>query len=358
MAQIKVLILYRGKLSEPRGTPIRVSHFVSRLASHPTLDLSVFSWDKIPPVDGKYFYLDNNHVKDIKKICAYIKKNHIQVVIGYIASSLYYLIPIKLLTGVKIIYESQGFIEEEARAYGDIGFLKYYFFKILFGASYWMCDTIVTSEGPHTIKKFLKYNKNTVDLYGGVDLSVFSPDVSHGVYIKKDSKIIIGYAGNARVWQGLDFLVDSYGKISSESDDFRLALALSEKREYDRSIEVVGPLPNNEVPKFMIDCDILVIPRPDMPAMRYAVSGKLIEYLGMGKAIIVSNVGDVEKVITHGVNGLIYTAGDMNEFIKCIFLLRNKKKRDYLGANALKTAQDYTWDKLAIRLIDEVHKLT
>lgn len=357
MNKIKVLILYRGEASLPRGTPIRVANFVRCLDKEKTIDLCLFSWDKIFLGIKKHYNLTNNHVKDLWRLISYIRINKIEVVVGYIASSLYYLVPIKIFTNAKIIYECQGFIENEARAYNSISFSKFYLQKMFFGLAYRVCNLIVTSEGPSTIQILKRYNSHVVDLYGGIDLNVFCPDFPSGNYIKKDGRIVIGYAGNARIWQGLDFLIDAYRKLLEIDHNFRLALLLSENKNYGSDIEVFGPLANTQVPGFLVDCDILVIPRPDIIWMRNAVSGKLIEYLGIGKPIISSRVGDADKILKSGVNGLIYIPGDTDDFIKCVLTLRDEKLRREFGNKATLLAKEYTWEILSKRLVDEIHRL-
>lgn len=357
MKKIKVLAFYRGKIFESRGTPIRIFNILSRLETSESIDLSVCSWDKDAGCFSKHLFLDNNHIEDLKKIISYVKKNKIDIIIGYTASSLYYLPFLKFLTSAKIVYEMHGFMEDEALAYGSIGKIKYKLMKIAFGFIYRLCDLITTSEGPSTESILKKYNDSILTLSGGVNLSEFTPFASSGGFINKDGKIIIGYAGNARVWQGLDFLIDGYRKLNKITNKFKLALLLSEKKDFGPEIEVINSIPNNEVPHFLVDCDILVIPRPDIPATHIGFPSKLSEYTAMGKALVVSNVGDMDKFLVHNDSGLIYKAGNTDEFIKCILSLEDEAFRNKLGKEALKVASSLSWESIVSRLIDRLSKM-
>lgn len=356
MEKIKILAVYRGRIFEHRGTPIRVRSLLTQLNSNDYLDLAVCSWDKTQGNFSKHFTLTNNHFQDIKQIYHYIKNNKIDVVIGHTVATSYYLVPLKLLTRAKIILDMHGLVEDEAREYGDIGLLRYWLLKLWYGFFYWTCDLITTCSQSVT-DILLKYNRHTVTMCGGVDLSLFNPNVPSGGYIKKDGRIIIGYAGNARTWQGVDFLVEVYKKLSIHHNDFKLAMLMSEKWGEDMNLEIIGPLPNEDVPKFLIDCDILVIPRPLTSVAKISFPSKLPEYLAMGKAVIVSNTGDMDKVITSGINGLLYTPGNAEELMNNLLALRDKNLRERLGAEAVKTAQQLSWERLADFLVDNIRKI-
>ncbi len=353
---IKILSIYRGKIFQNSGTPIRVRHLCLELEKNPKIDFSLFSWEKESGLFSKHLYLSNDHLEDLKKIYKYVKDNDIEVVIGHTTSSSYYLAPLKFLTKAKLVLEMHGLEEEEAREYGDISFIKYWFLKIWHSFFYFLCDLITTCSDSVT-KIVGRFNRNSVSMCGGVDLNFFNPLVPSSGLIKKDDKIVIGYAGNARVWQGVEFLVESYEEILKKTNDFKLCMLMSERKNFLAGIEVVGPVPNEEVPGFLVDCDALVIPRPLSPVTKISYPSKLTEYLAMGKAVVVSGVGDMDLVVKNGVNGLVYKAGDREAFIKAVLSLRDKGLRGQLGKEARKTAENMSWPILGEFLVDKVKEI-
>lgn len=356
MKKIRVLAFYREKIFTTRGTPIRIFNLLSRLEKHSDIELSVFSWDKDATIFHDHHTLSNRHLRDIKEISSYARKNKIDVIIGYTASALYYTIPLKFLTQSKISFESHGFIEDEALEYGDVGKLKYWIMKLFFGLAYWLCDFVMTSDGPSVGAVLLKWNKKVLMLTGGANLQTFKPDALSSNHIKKDEKIIIGYAGNARIWQGVDFLVETYKELLKKNSNYRLVLLMSEEKYFGKDVEVFGPVPNEEVPGFLVDCDILIIPRPRTLVTSIGYPSKLTEFLAMGKVVVGSNVGDMDKIIQSGENGLIYTAGNKQELIECLLKLQNKELREKLGTKGRETAQTMSWDSLVVKMVDYLRK--
>lgn len=358
MTPTKILAIYRGKVLLNRGTPIRVRSLLTHLNGMESTELTVASWDESAPVFSRHIVLTNNHIDDLKKLYRYVKDNKIAVVVGHTVATSYYLIPLKFLTGVKIVLEMHGFGEEESREYGDIGLMKYWVVKLWSIFFYSLCD-LITSCSKSVTDILLRYNFRSETLCGGVDRDRFNSSVASGNFFKKDSRIVIGYAGNARMWQGLDFLIAAFKKISEQTNDFRLVLLLSERKGLvnDGVAEVFGPVENEDVPKFLTDCDILIIPRPDTPVTRISFPSKLPEYLAMGKAIVASNLGDVDQIIVPGVNGLLYTPGNQEEFIGKVLSLRDAELRRRLGAGAAETAQKLSWDRLARTWLEYIQKI-
>ncbi|MAF59733.1 MAG: glycosyltransferase [Candidatus Pacebacteria bacterium] len=355
MKKIKVLAIYRGDILANRGTPIRVRSLLSRVEDDERIDLTVASWSEDEGCFDNHMRLTNNHLDDLKQLLSYVRKNKVDVTIGHTISASYYLLPIKFFTGSRIFLEMHGFIEEEAREYNSISWFAYIRMKVWNAIFFFFLDFAVTCSKSITdiIKK---YNRKVVSLCGGVDISLFNPDAKSSGLLKRDDKIVIGYIGDAMKWQGLPFLVNSYKKLLEKDKDFRLAILTSERNKIEESegIELFDAVPHAEVPGFMIDCDILVIPRPLTRVTKISYPSKLTEYLAMGKAIVVSRMGDADQAIEHGVNGMLYIPESESEFLETLLRLKDKKTRVSLGENAYNTAKNMSWERLSKRFADYI----
>lgn len=360
MKKINVLSVYRSPLLENRGTPLRVKSLIRE-----GMKDSLFAWhtctlDARSPLGLPHITITHAHVDDIKKIREFIKQHDIDVVIFHSVAASFYLPFVKFGTRARMVLEMHGFREEEELLYGGISKYKYWRDKFFYSVIYRLSDLITTCSISAT--EYLKrYNKNVVSVYGGVNLDLFNPEVKSGGYIQKsEGTIVVGYAGDGKKWQGLPFLYTAFEKLVEKYPQFRLALLLSEKRTTpDKAyIQVTDALPHEKVSSFTIDCDVLVLPRIISRVNELTYPSKFMEYMAMGKAVVVSRTSDMHKIIVDGENGLTFNPEDTEGFIEAMGKLTDPALRKKLGENAVKTAVGgYTWDIQGKIFLDALKKL-
>jgi glycosyltransferase involved in cell wall biosynthesis len=360
----KILAIYRDYLSYERGTPLRVKSILSELAKDRDIRLYTASRDETPPVPSSgHLVLGTNNVSNILSLSKYARDNGIELMIFHTISAGYYM---PFVAGfnpsVKRVLEMHGFSEEEGKLYGDLSTYKYYRNKLFYSLIYFLSHSITTCSDTAK-EKLQSINKNTNVVYGGVDVHKFSPqhiDRERGLFTKRDT-IIIGYSGNARVWQGLDFLLDAFSELVERDSRFHLHLLLSEKVDRAKIINIrnteLFPKTSHEgAAKFNAHCDVLVIPRRENTVNKLSFPSKLMEYLAMGIPVVVSKTSDMHKIIKHNENGMLFEPGDINGFIDCLMQLRDPQLRARIGKNGLETAQNYSWpvqSKLFAEIIKE-----
>ncbi len=344
---IKVLFVYRDYFSRNRGTPLRIKSLIKEVLKDDELSVYTASRDEENIFKSPHLCLSTQNLKNIYLIHQFIKKNEIDVVAFHTISGGYYLLPLWLLGGrYKRVLEMHGFFEEEAVLYNDITFFKYYRNKFFYSLIYRMSHLITTCSETAT-STLRKYNKNTHTIFGGVDLHLFSKALNFELKKDINSEIILGYAGNGRKWQGLEFLLKAFAELNNKDDSFTLRLLLSEKFNLPKTKNVLiyPALYHEEVWRFNAECDVLIIPRPNNTVNKLSFPSKLMEYLASGKPVIASKTSDVHKIITHKESGMLYDPDDIQGFIECCEALKDPAVRKKIAINGYNLAKNgYTWE--------------
>jgi len=76
---------------------------------------------------------------------------------------------------------------------------------------------------------------------------------------------------------------------------------------------------------------------------------KLFEYMSMGKPVIVSDAGNLIKLVKNGVNGYRIKVNDSEDLVgKILKLYKNKKELQKIGKNNRRECiKKYSWAKIA-----------
>ena len=184
-----------------------------------------------------------------------------------------------------------------------------------------------------------------------VDTELFKPRRRP---LASDAPFVLGFHGRLRPWHGFSTLVDVIEQLVDRGHPVRLELigrgdfaAEVEGRLPDESWSHVGWVPHDEVGLHVARFDAMALTYPkDAPC--YFSPLKLLEAMACGVVPVVPALGDLESVVRHGENGLVYPAGDDDQLTESIErLMMEKPLRNALAIAAVETAQDRSWQALA-----------
>lgn len=345
-SKLKVLSIFRESYELNRGTPIRVRNIIKTIATFEEFDLYTATKDPSCDFSLDHLELDNLNFKNLLKLKDFVKSKQINIVIFHTMSSALYALPLKILLpfkSYKTVLEMHGFLEEEAHFNGNISFFKYYFKKLYFCLIYKSIDLVITCS--QTAADIIgKYNKNTLPIYGGI----FLPDAELPIKVKKGNtgQISIGYSGNNRGWQGLDFLIAAFKVLRKTSENFKLNLMLSKKKEFEciDGINYFSSGNQQQASEFNLDNDILVIPRLKNKVNEISFPSKLFDYLHSGNPVVASDVGDLSQILRPGEDILLFKPGDTEDFLRCIKKLEDNEFRTMIGTNGRKVVlSKFNW---------------
>jgi glycosyltransferase involved in cell wall biosynthesis len=149
------------------------------------------------------------------------------------------------------------------------------------------------------------------------------------------------------------FVMLGEGKARGELESLIKELNLEE------NVFLHKPVPYENVPKYIAYCDIGILPFPNLNWWRVSSPLKLMEYLAMGKSVIVTNIEAHREVLNNSSCGIFIKSHEPEEIAEGIekaYHLRNKlRKMGKIGRELV--IRKYTWEKQAENLINFLESL-
>ena len=123
----------------------------------------------------------------------------------------------------------------------------------------------------------------------------------------------------------------------------------------DKQVEFAGPVPNDRVPEFYQSAKIAVVPSiVAADGDQEGLGLVAVEALGCGCATIVSDLPALGDVVTHGDNGLVFSAGDAAELQHRITsILDDGALYKHLAGNSRQSVIDkFDWQPVGARYLE------
>jgi len=163
----------------------------------------------------------------------------------------------------------------------------------------------------------------------------------------------IFYGGSFGKKDGLESLILAFEKICSQfpdtqliltgkgenKQDFEEIMSLIKISSFRHQIDYKGFLTSAQYHEALNSCDIFCVIRNNSSAANTGFPSKLAEYLATGRAVIVSDVGDVSTFLQDKVNALLIRPDSVEDLEFSIkYLIENPEKVDEIGFEGRKVA--------------------
>lgn len=192
---------------------------------------------------------------------------------------------------------------------------------------------------PYMMDNIIKYNIADINKYhfseNAIDCNFYSKSYKN---IKSDKSKVVLFYNSFKKWRNIDILIQSANEITSRYKDVTfLIVGARNPYEYNYAMSFVTNhdqikilFQSNDKELFYSFADIFVL-----PADYIFLNVSLLEAMSIGLPCIISNVQDVDKIITNGVNGITCNNKDVIALTEAIInLLDNEGERIRLGNNA------------------------
>jgi glycosyltransferase involved in cell wall biosynthesis len=201
----------------------------------------------------------------------------------------------------------------------------------------------------------------------GVDTEAFAPSPEARAEVRKKHGLgddfVVGYVGTFQRWHGVNELLSACEKLSQNGRPVKLLLIgpyFAEAKRFAEELGVgseaifVGPVPYQEVPKYINACDVLCAPYVPKLSKARSEGGigaplKVLEYMACSKPVVSSSVPPITEVVRNGSNGLLVPPGDVYSLSRAIqSLVEDKTMGESIGRKAREEViVNYSWRSLA-----------
>lgn len=178
--------------------------------------------------------------------------------------------------------------------------------------------------------------------------------------------IQISYLGGFWNVDGVAVLLRAAAKLAAQGVLFKLVIsgaavadkdcddvpALVRDLRLEQRVVLTGWLPTDQVIACMSAADILVVPKIDHIINQAGVPTKLAEYCAMGRAIVVSQIGDISLYLQDGKNAFFCQPGDELSLSEALQkLIADQSLRNDLASNARAAAvESFDYKSAACRI--------
>lgn len=189
----------------------------------------------------------------------------------------------------------------------------------------------------------------------GVDLGIFPYREN---YNEEHTNRSVVYVGTLTKVRRMDFLIRVFGKVIHEIDDAVLyvigdstdpndveaLISEAKKIGVDKSIIFTGRLPREKALEYVDRSQVCVSPFFPIPILNSTSPTKLIEYMAMGKAVVVNDHPEQRLVISESGGGICVSWNE-EDFANAIIMLLTHptlaREMGVRGRNYVKEKRDY-----------------
>ena len=192
----------------------------------------------------------------------------------------------------------------------------------------WICSnaarTIVVSTPLKTyLESIAVPSSQCTVMPNGVDPDRFAPQPKDAQLLRElcipPQSFVVGFTGVLRPWHGLELLLEAAARLIARGlslvvlivgdGPYRLEMQQEIlRRGLQSSIRITGRVPHEQVPGLVALFDVAVSPRSTF----YASPMKVIEYMALGKPVVVPATPNFLDIVDDQVNGMTFKDADID----------------------------------------------
>ncbi len=250
------------------------------------------------------------------------------------------------------------------------------FFQLLLNMAAKLSDfssdgvTVITPAMLHHLESIRgkRFTKPVGIWSSGVNIELFNPDripprEIDSIRSKFKAKFLVLYHGSIVQGRGLEETVSAMKYLRNFEGELKLILLgggklvpkllrLVEMEDLKNLVNILEPVPIEQVPFYIAASDVGILPMPDSPKRATSSYIKLLEYLAMNIPVILTDIEAHRLVVDKSKFALFIKNSDPEEIAKGIRMAyENRDQLSFSAKDARKLVQNkFTWEKQAEKL--------
>ena len=180
---------------------------------------------------------------------------------------------------------------------------------------------------------------------------------------KNPDPFTVGFVGSLKPWHGLSHLVNTFAQLHQRLPQSRLLIvgdgpqrdslqADLAQRDLSNVTHLTGAVSPTEIPALLAAMEVAVAPYPANLDFYFSPL-KVVEYMAAGLPVVVSDLGQLAHLVTHGQTGWLCPPGDEEALAAALeHLYHSPELRQRLGqAGRQYILAHHTWEKVAERIL-------
>lgn len=339
------------------GTPEKVLEQYFDVKPLPNFHIKLFS--------AKFSRYESNEFLYLGALSWIVKKHRIQnfdYIITRDPAFLPYLFLLKILTRIKIVYQSHNFYVDLKKRpdLNPANRIKHHILERLFIP--FLNGMITLQESQKEI--YRQYFK--IPIFAGHPGLIAIQNSPIDRFKKKQ----IAYIGSFQAFKGIELVVNAFAKVREkdwqllliggrDDKEIQFAKKLLKKYGIENQSKITGWISYLELKKYLSDVSIGILPLYNTFYNRYLTApSKLFAYLSSGIPVIASDLPSIRDFIMNGRESCLVEPGCVNKFSDMMKkILENRQEYKRLSKNAYQTAEKFLWKKCGRKMIEFLEKL-
>lgn len=225
---------------------------------------------------------------------------------------------------------------------------------VLKQGDYFITQSTMDTQDLASVKTNALHKQTVHPTYNAFKMQDLTKDEGRQILeISKEEKVLL-FFGFVREYKGLQHIIHALPTIVDKIDDVKLYIVGDFDGDKERYLEMIrknkvedhvrifdGYIPDNEVEKFFVSSDLVVLPYESATQ-----SGIVQIAYGFRKPVVVTDVGGLPEVVENGKTGYVVESKNTEQLAAAIIKFFEENKAAEFADNVEKEDYKYSWERM------------